>query len=78
MVSSDVGITGAVGVVARQTGLRAVQIKTRRYGAYILASWMWNLLRNGPDKNDSNNGNEQFRMPKFANFSIVCTYFLLA
>ena len=30
-------------------------------------------LRNGPGKNDSNNGNEHV-----ANFSIVCTYFWLA
>ena len=33
------------------------------------------LLRNGPDKNDSNNGNEHVGMQKGANFSIVCTYF---
>ena len=35
-------------------------------------------LRNGPDKNDSNNGNEHVGMQKGANFSIVCTYFWLA
>ena len=35
-------------------------------------------LRNGPDKNDSNNGNEHIGMQKYANFSIVCTYFWLA
>ena len=32
-------------------------------------------LRNGPDKNDINNGNEHVGMQKGANFSIVCTYF---
>ena len=32
-------------------------------------------LRNGPDKNDSNNGNEHVGMQKGAKFSIVCTYF---
>ena len=35
-------------------------------------------LRNGPDKNDSNNGNEHVGMQKGAKFSIVCTYFWLA
>ena len=32
-------------------------------------------LRNGTDKNDSNNGNEHVGMLKGADFSIVCTYF---
>ena len=36
------------------------------------------VLRNGSDKNDSNNGNEHVGMQKGANFSIVCTYFWLA
>ena len=35
----------------------------------------FDILRNGPDKNDSNNGNEHVGMQKGANFSIVCTYF---
>ena len=40
--------------------------------------WKLSLLRNSPDKNDSNNGNEHVGMQKSANVSIVCTYFWLA
>ena len=30
---------------------------------------------NGPDKNESNNGNEDVGLQKCASFSIICTYF---
>ena len=32
-------------------------------------------LRNGPDKNESNNGNAHVGLQKRANLSIVCSYF---
>ena len=48
------------------------------FRALIYSNLLFSYLRNGPDKNDSNNGNEHVGMQKGANFSIVCTYFWLA
>ena len=42
---------------------------------FFASSKIDTLLRNGLDKNDSNNGNEHVGVQKGADFSIVCTYF---
>ena len=36
------------------------------------------VLRKGPDKKESSNSNEHVGMQKGANFSVVCTHFILA
>ena len=42
---------------------------------HLFVAYRLEFLRNGPDKNDSNNGKNMLECKKRANFSIVYTYF---
>ena len=55
-----------------------VSTDNRKVSIFFASSKIDTLLRNGLDKNDSNNGNEHVGVQKGADFSIVCTYFWLA